>query len=57
MKRILMLLPVLALSLVASRVSLAQENPFIGTWKLNVGKSKYSGEKPPERNANCRSTR
>jgi hypothetical protein len=43
MKRILVLLPVLALSLVASGVSLAQENPFVGTWKLNVAKSKYSG--------------
>jgi hypothetical protein len=48
MKRILVLLPVLALSLVGSGVSLAQENPFVGTWKLNVGKSKYSGEKPPQ---------
>ena len=37
MKRILALIPVIALSLFATGVLLAQpENPFVGTWKLNV---------------------
>ena len=48
MKRILVLIPVLALCLLASGVLLAQESPFFGTWKLNVAKSKYSGEQPPQ---------
>ena len=48
MKRILVLASAVVLSLVASGVSLAQENPFVGTWKLDVAKSKYSGEKPPQ---------
>jgi len=42
MKRVLVLVS-LALGLVATGVLLAQENPFVGTWKLNVAKSKYSG--------------
>jgi hypothetical protein len=48
MKRILVLVPVLALSLVASGVLLAQESPFFGTWKLNVAKSKFTGFQPPK---------
>jgi len=48
MKRILALVSVVALSLVASGVLLAQENPFFGTWKLNVAKSKYIGMQPPK---------
>jgi hypothetical protein len=48
MKRILVLVSVLAVSLVASGVLMAQESPFFGTWKLNVAKSKYSGEQPPQ---------
>jgi hypothetical protein len=48
MKRIIALVPVLALSLVTSGVLLAQENPFIGTWKLNVAKSKFSGMQAPK---------
>jgi|SRR5215469_4662638 len=48
MKRILVLLPVLALSLMATGVSLAQESPFVGTWKLNVAKSKFTGSQPPK---------
>jgi hypothetical protein len=48
MKRTLALIPVVALSLFTSGVLLAQESPFFGTWKLNVAKSKYSGEKPPQ---------
>jgi hypothetical protein len=40
MKRILMLLVVLALSAVVAGPLMAQANPFVGTWKLNVAKSK-----------------
>ena len=42
------LLAFLALSLVASGVLLAQENPRVGTWKLNVAKSKFTGVQPPK---------
>jgi len=28
-------------------IGLAQSNPLIGTWKLNVAKSRYSGSPPP----------
>jgi len=28
-------------------IGLAQSNPLIGTWKLNVVKSRYSGSPPP----------
>lgn len=48
MKRMLVLVSVLAVSLVASGVLLAQENPFVGTWKLNVAKSKFTGMQPPK---------
>jgi len=47
MQRILALIPVMALSLFASSVVLAQqESPFIGTWKLNLAKSKFTGRQP-----------
>jgi hypothetical protein len=48
MKRILVLVSILALSLVASEILLAQDNPFQGTWKLNVAKSKFTGRQPPK---------
>jgi len=49
MKRTLALIPVMALSLFATGVLLAQqENPFAGTWKLNVAKSKFTGRQPPK---------
>jgi len=47
MKRIMGLTAVVVMSLAASGVLLAQENPFLGTWKLNVAKSKYSGVHSP----------
>jgi len=47
--RALALIPVMALSLFASGVLLAQqESPFVGTWKLNVAKSKFTGSPPPK---------
>jgi len=48
MKRILALTAVVVLPLAASGVLLAQENPFVGTWRLNLAKSKYSGEQAPK---------
>ena len=42
MKRLLLFATVFALSLVGSGLLLAQTDSSIGTWKLNVAKSKYS---------------
>jgi len=41
MKRILVAL------LFVSAVAFAADNPFVGTWKLNVAKSKFQGGTPP----------
>lgn len=41
MKRALFLLAFLVLSAVAVRPLLAEDNPFLGTWKLNLAKSKF----------------
>jgi hypothetical protein len=48
MKPILALVTLAVMSLAASGVSQAQDNPFVGAWKLNLAKSKYSGEQPPK---------
>jgi len=48
MKRTLAFTTAVLMSLAVSGVSLAQENPFVGTWKLNVVKSKYVGEQRPK---------
>jgi len=49
MKRILVLVSILALSLIASETLLAQqESPWVGTWKLNVAKSNFTGTQPPK---------
>jgi hypothetical protein len=37
-----------ALCLGVLGVVLAQDNPFVGTWKLNLAKSKYTGMQPPK---------
>ncbi len=47
MKRILVVVTVV-LALLAQGVLLAQSNPFIGTWKLNTAKSKYSPGPAPQ---------
>ena len=47
MKRILVLVASFALSLVAS-LSLAQNDLSVGTWKLNVAKSQYTGTPAPK---------
>ena len=49
MKRFLVFAAVVALSLVASDVLLAQSNPFVGTWKPNPGKWKDSPGAPEGR--------
>lgn len=41
MKRIMMFVSVVVMSVVASGPVLAQSNSSIGTWKLNLAKSKY----------------
>ena len=48
MKRLLMFATVLVLAVVACGALLAQSNPAIGTWKLNLAKSKYSPGPPPK---------
>jgi hypothetical protein len=49
MKRALLFVTVAVLAVVASGLLLAQSNPFIGTWKLNLAKSKdTSGLIPKE---------
>jgi hypothetical protein len=48
MKRIFVFVTAIALSLGASGVSLAQNNPFIGKWTLNLAKSKFIGTQAPK---------
>jgi hypothetical protein len=50
MKRLLLFAMVVALSLVTSGLLTAQSNPALGTWKLNVAKSKYVGTPAPKSN-------
>jgi hypothetical protein len=42
----LLVLPAL-LATAVPEIGLAQSNPLIGTWKLNLAKSKYNGAPPP----------
>jgi hypothetical protein len=52
MKRILLLLAAFTLSAVAAGPLMAQAmtpaNPFVGTWKLNTDKSKFTGVPMPK---------
>ena len=48
MKRRIGLFAVLAIVLAAGSVLLAQSNPFVGTWKLNLASSKYNPGPPPQ---------
>jgi len=48
MKRVLALVSLAALSLVASSVLQAPDNPFVGTWRLNLAKSKFAGTPAPK---------
>jgi hypothetical protein len=46
MKRLLVFAAVVVV--VTSGVLLAQSNPFVGTWKLNLAKSKFTSGTPPK---------
>jgi hypothetical protein len=48
MKQVCMILAVLVLCVAVPSLILAQDNPNIGTWKLNVEKSKYTGMEGPK---------
>jgi hypothetical protein len=48
MKRLLVFATVVVTAVVASGLLLAQSNPFVGTWKLNPAKSKYTAGAPPK---------
>jgi hypothetical protein len=46
MRRVLMILAVLV-GAASVQTALAEDNPFLGTWKLNVAKSKFEGAPAP----------
>jgi hypothetical protein len=48
MKRLLMLLSFLVITALAAGPLSAQTNPFVGTWKLNVAKSKFEPGPAPK---------
>ena len=48
MKRIVAIGSVVALAWAAAGQARAQSDPFAGTWKLNLAKSKYYGGTPPK---------
>jgi len=48
MKRVQALVTVVVVAVMASGILLAQSNPFVGTWKLNLAKSKDPGAFPKE---------
>jgi hypothetical protein len=48
MKRLCTVFAILFLTLAAAGMVLAQSNPFVGTWKLNVAKSKYDPGPAPK---------
>jgi hypothetical protein len=48
MKRRVGIFAILVIVLAAGSVLLAQNNPFVGTWKLNLASSKYNPGPPPQ---------
>jgi hypothetical protein len=48
MKRQIRVFAVLVIVLAAGSVLLAQSNPFVGTWKLNLANSKYNPGPAPQ---------
>jgi hypothetical protein len=48
MKRQFSILAVFVMVLAAGSLALAQSNPFVGTWKLNVAASKFEPGPPPQ---------
>lgn len=48
MKRLLGYVAVIILAALASTPAFAEDNPALGTWKLNVAKSKFAGAPAPK---------
>jgi len=48
MKRLVYLFVTMVLAATAAGPLMGQGNPFVGTWKLNVAKSKYEGTPAPK---------
>ena len=48
MNRRMRIFSLVVVVLAAGSLLLAQDNPFVGTWKLNVGKSKYNPGPAPQ---------
>lgn len=48
MNRRIRIFTLIVVVLAAGSLLLAQDNPFVGTWKLNVAKSKYVPGPPPQ---------
>lgn len=48
MKKLLLVLAVVLFGAVATQSVLAQDSPFVGTWKLNTAKSKMEGAPIPK---------
>jgi hypothetical protein len=48
MKRLFPVFMVMVMASVAGRLLLAQSDPHVGTWKLNLAKSKYDPGPPPQ---------
>ena len=48
MKRVVYLVAVMVFAAITAASLMAQANPFVGTWKLNLSKSKYEGTPAPK---------
>ena len=48
MKSILLVLAILVVGAAAASPPMAEDNPFVGTWKLNAAKSKAEGASLPK---------
>src|SRR5882672_4333908 len=48
MKRMFKVVAILLFTLTAAGMLVAQDNPFVGTWKLDVAKSKYDPGPAPK---------
>ncbi|HXX17805.1 MAG TPA: hypothetical protein VEJ46_00230 [Candidatus Acidoferrum sp.] len=48
MKKLLALAALVVVGILSSSPLLAQESPFVGTWKINLAKSKFAGAPAPK---------
>ena len=48
MRRYFLITGAVILALISSGLAMAQDDPFVGTWKLNVAKSHYDPGPPPK---------